>query len=280
MEETKNAFKDIPGLIAAAEKLFGPYKWERYDASVLCDAFPYTAMEHGCKSTFGKSCTGQAEQIAHEIIHSWFGNDITNATWFEFFWNEGFTVWGQITVMTSYWDWDCASLVFWKMLKAMEKAIEEYQNTHPGLLSLVSKEAKFSRIPYGKGALFFFMLQDAMGGHDIFLQFVKDYRNVFFQNSMSSERFLAFLKAWLANESDVVNFEEFKANHKIDQWLYEREFPDNRPKVSSDCLELIQKQAEAFLEVGLMDLEAYHNWNEEMRYVFFGELEERSLLSS
>lgn len=33
--------------------------------------------------------------VAHEIAHSWFGNLTTNATWADFFMNEGFTMYAQ-----------------------------------------------------------------------------------------------------------------------------------------------------------------------------------------
>lgn len=274
LEETKEAFKGMPKFIASAEKLFGPYKWGRYDASVLCNAFPYNAMEHPCKSTFGRVCMGKPEVIAHEITHSWLGNDITNATWYEFFFNEGFTVFGEVMILAEIWGWDYASLVMLEKLKEMEKAIEEYRNTRSGLLPLVSTDVEFTRIPYGKGALFFFMLREAVG-HNDFANFVKDYMNVFYQNSMSSERFLAFLQAWLKNEKGVVDFEKFKQDHKIDTWLHGMEIPENRPTFTSTLLNTIKSQAANVLKDIPVDLTEYNKWSEQMKSTFLSELEKK-----
>ena len=33
--------------------------------------------------------------VAHELAHSWSGNLVTNATWNDFWLNEGFTVWAE-----------------------------------------------------------------------------------------------------------------------------------------------------------------------------------------
>ena len=272
LDETKEAFKDMPRFIAAAEKIFGPYKWGRYDASVLCNAFPYGAMEHPCKSTFGRVCMGTPEVIAHEITHSWLGNDITNATWYEFFLNEGFTVFGEVLIAAEIWGWDRASLGMLARLSEMEKAINEYRESRPGLLSLVSTDVEFTRIPYGKGALFFFMLRDAIG-HEEFGRFVKDYMNVLYQNSISSERFLAFLKSWLENERGIKDFEMFKADNHIDQWLHGLEIPVNKPVFTSKLLDGIKAQAQNVLESKPVDIQTYSTWTEQMKSVFLNELE-------
>lgn len=272
LEEAKKAFSDMPKYIASAEKLFGPYKWGRYDASVLCNAFPYSAMEHACKSTFGAVCMGMPEVIAHEITHSWLGNDITNATWFEFFLNEGFTVFGEVMIMAEMHGWDHASLVMLETLKEMEKAIEEYRDSRPGLLSLVSTDIEFTRIPYGKGALFFFMLRESIG-HEKFGEFVKDYMNMFYQNSISSEQFLAFLKEWLKYEMKIEDFEEFKAENKIDDWLYGKEIPDNRPIFTSKLLDGIVAEANNVLSDKPVNIELYNQWTEQMKSIFLSELE-------
>lgn len=269
---TVEAFKKMPEFIAAAEKLFGPYKWGRYDGSVLCNAFPYSAMEHACKSTFGKVCMDKPEVIAHEITHSWLGNDITNATWFELFLNEGFTVWGEVMICAEVYGWDWASMSMISRIKGAEAAMKRYKDAgRPGVCSLVSDEAEFSIIPYGKGALFFFMLQNAIG-KEAFAKFVKDYMNVFFQSSMSSERLVAFLKEWLKNELNITDFEKFKADNKIDEWLHGQNIPSNVPVFNSEMLNGLTKQAEQFVANGTLDVGLYRSWNEQMRFNFLGEL--------
>jgi aminopeptidase N len=37
--------------------------------------------------------------VAHELAHSWSGNLVTNATWSDFWLNEGFTVYFESRIM-------------------------------------------------------------------------------------------------------------------------------------------------------------------------------------
>ena len=96
MEACYNEFSDLEKMIDAAEGLYGPYAWEQYDVIVLPPSFPFGGMENP-RLTFAtptiiagdKSLTSL---IAHELAHSWSGNLATNATWDDFWLNEGFTV--------------------------------------------------------------------------------------------------------------------------------------------------------------------------------------------
>ena len=58
-----------------------------------------------CSLTFVTPCLLAGDQslgdvVAHEIAHSWFGNLVTNASWKEFFLNEGFTMYAQRRITT------------------------------------------------------------------------------------------------------------------------------------------------------------------------------------
>ncbi len=62
-------------------------------------SFPFGGMENPCL-TFVTPCLlagdrSLADVIVHEICHSWFGNLVTNATWGDFWLNEGFTMYAQ-----------------------------------------------------------------------------------------------------------------------------------------------------------------------------------------
>ena len=88
-------FAEVDQMIAAAEKLYGPYRWGRYDMLVLPPSFPFGGMENPTL-TFATPTVLAGDRslvslIAHELAHSWSGNLVTNATWNDFWLNEGFT---------------------------------------------------------------------------------------------------------------------------------------------------------------------------------------------
>ncbi|MBA3050263.1 M1 family aminopeptidase/hydrolase, partial [Brevundimonas sp.] len=83
-------------MVDAAERLYGPYRWGRYDLLVLPPSFPFGGMENP-RLTFATPTIIAGDQslvslVAHELAHSWSGNLVTNATWNDMWLNEGFTV--------------------------------------------------------------------------------------------------------------------------------------------------------------------------------------------
>ena len=90
-------------MIAAAEKLYGPYRWGRYDLLILPASFPYGGMENP-RLTFATPTILAGDRslvslVAHELAHSWSGNLVTNATWNDFWLNEGFTTYFERRIM-------------------------------------------------------------------------------------------------------------------------------------------------------------------------------------
>ncbi len=78
-------FADTESMIAASEKLFGPYRWSRYDILVMPPSFPIGGMENPRLSFITPTVIAGDKSlvsvIAHELAHSWSGNLVTNATW-------------------------------------------------------------------------------------------------------------------------------------------------------------------------------------------------------
>src|SRR5207244_12619709 len=94
---------DTQKMIGAAEKLYGPYRWGQYDILVLPPSFPFGGMENP-RLTFATPTILAGDRslvslVAHELAHSWSGNLVTNATWNDFWLNEGFTVYFERRIM-------------------------------------------------------------------------------------------------------------------------------------------------------------------------------------
>ena len=66
---------DTEKMIAAAEELYGPYRWDRYDVIFLPSSFPFGGMENP-RLTFATPTILAGDRslvalIAHELAHSW-----------------------------------------------------------------------------------------------------------------------------------------------------------------------------------------------------------------
>ena len=92
-------FGGVEAMIAAAEGMFGPYDWERFDLLVMPPSFPYGGMENPrltfLTPTIVAGDRSLVNVVAHELSHSWTGNLVSNATAEHFWLNEGFTVYAE-----------------------------------------------------------------------------------------------------------------------------------------------------------------------------------------
>ena len=103
LESAVYEFGNMEKMLEKAEELYGAYKWDRYDVIVLPPSFPFGGMENP-RITFVTPTILSGDRsltalIAHELAHSWSGNLVTNATWDDFWLNEGFTVYFERRIM-------------------------------------------------------------------------------------------------------------------------------------------------------------------------------------
>ena len=120
---------DTEKMVDAAEALYGPYRWGRYDMIVLPPSFPFGGMENPTLTfltpTFIAGDKSLVSLIAHELAHSWSGNLATNATWSDFWLNEGMTTYAERRIVESLYGPKVAQQQVALGIDAMNKAIEE-----------------------------------------------------------------------------------------------------------------------------------------------------------
>src|SRR6187399_2059844 len=151
-------FSDMEKMVEAAEALYGPYAWERYDVIVLPPSFPFGGMENP-RLTFATPTILAGDKslvalIAHELAHSWSGNLVTNATWRDFWLNEGFTTYLERRIIEDRYGTDRADMESVLGLAELREELRETpakdQVLHIDLTGRDPDEA-MNRIPYEKG---------------------------------------------------------------------------------------------------------------------------------
>lgn len=228
-------FDDTEKMIDAAEGLYGPYRWGRYDLLVLPPSFPYGGMENP-RLTFATPTVIVGDKslvslIAHELAHSWSGNLVTFATDKDSWLNEGTTTYVQSRITEALYGRDMA---------AMEEVIDrdelkgEFKTLDPKLQRLSLKpgtladpDDQSSATVYTKGAWFLQFLEKRFG-RAVFDPWLKGYFDHFAFQSITTSQFRDYLKANLIDKHpNVVTMQE------VDQWLYEPGIPGNAPQVES-----------------------------------------------
>ncbi len=201
-------FEDTEKMIVAAEALYGPYRWGRYDILVLPPSFPFGGMENP-RLTFATPTVIAGDKsmvslIAHELAHSWSGNLVTNSSWKDIWLNEGFT---------SYVESRISESLYGKELPQMESVIgqhglaKELKEIKPDdqILSLAPLTGRdpdevLTAVAYIKGEWFLTFLEQRYG-RETFDVFLRKWFDDHAFTSTDSDEFERFLKAELVDKS-------------------------------------------------------------------------------
>ncbi len=242
LEKAAWEFADIPKMVAAAEKLYGPYRWDRYDVIVLPPSFPFGGMENP-RLTFATPTVIAGDRslvslICHELAHSWSGNLVTNATWNDFWLNEGFTDYFERRIDEELYGKDFSDMQWLLGMNDLQEELADFgANNRDTWLKLDLRNRDpgdgMNSIAYEKGALLLRCLE-TKSGRAKFDGFLKSYFAKYAFQSMTTEKFVLYLESELIKK-DSMPLEEFDY-HK---WIYGPGIPDSCTAVISDRFERV-----------------------------------------
>ncbi|MEM7612231.1 MAG: M1 family metallopeptidase [Pseudomonadota bacterium] len=260
-------FEDTEAMLETTEARYGPYRWERYDLLILPPSFPFGGMENPRLSFITPTVIAGDKSlvalIAHELAHSWSGNLVTNASWRDLWMNEGFTTYLTNRIM---------QFVFGDERYAMELALGyadlvDELDALPDADEMLALDVRgrdpdeaFSNIPYDKGALFLYEIEQRIG-REAFDVFLAEYFDKYAFQSLNTEDFVAHIQTTLlADHADVLDAA------RINQWLYEPGLPDGAPTPQSDAFSKLDPLRDAWLsgdtQASSIDTDdwTFHQW--------------------
>jgi leukotriene-A4 hydrolase len=194
-------FADLEKMVVAAEQLYGPYRWGRYDLLVLTPSFPFGGMENPCITfvtpTIVAGDRSLTSLVAHELAHSWSGNLVTNETWNDFWLNEGFTVYFERRIMAHLYGSTYADMLQVLGEADLRETIAELGPASPAThlrLHLAGRDPDegLNDIAYEKGCLLLLALEQLVGRARLDT-FITEYFARFSFQSMDTARFMAYL---------------------------------------------------------------------------------------
>ncbi|KAF8419571.1 hypothetical protein EV426DRAFT_615208 [Tirmania nivea] len=240
---------DTEKFIEIAERIIYPYPWETYNVLILPPSFPYGGMENPnmtfATPTIISGDKSNIDVIAHELAHSWSGNLVTNASWQDFWLNEGWTTYVERRIQGSLHGeamFHFSAIIGWK---ALRESVDQFGSDHEFTKLVVDLEGKdpddaFSSVPYEKGFNFLFYL-DNLVGREKWDKFIPHYFSKYRQKSLISQDFRETLLDFFISDPDAT-----KALEAVDweKWYHSPGLP---PKPSFDttlaepCYALAQK---------------------------------------
>lgn len=260
VDKAQAEFSDMEKMVVAAENLYGDYDWDQFDVIVLPPSFPFGGMENP-RLTFATPTVIAGDKsltslIAHELAHSWSGNLVTNATWNDFWLNEGFTVYFEIRIMEALYGKDRANMIALIGRQDLEEEVEGFKDD-PDMtklkldLSNKNPDDGMNSIAYDKGYLFLRTLEETVG-REKFDEFLKSYFKTNAFSTVTTEGFIDYLNTNLLEPNAV----EFNVN----EWVYESGIPDNQAIIVSDKFENARHTLQSFLDNKAVDVSKTEDW--------------------
>ncbi|MGE5248736.1 MAG: M1 family metallopeptidase [Bacteroidota bacterium] len=246
--------------VEEAERLFGPYLWDRYDLLIMPPSFPYGGMENPRLSFITQlAVLGTRERtalISHELAHAWTGNLVTNATWEDFWLNEGWTTYAEYRLSQALEGVEVTHLMDLYARNRMREQIKRLGETSErtclkASMKGVDPDEAVSTIPYTKGRLFLQSLERA-AGRETFDVFIHKYISRHSFHSLSTEGFIVFLEQELPAACERVD---------IHTWLYHPGYPEDAPPVTSGLTEEVAARAGAYERGILPTREDVKDWH-------------------
>jgi aminopeptidase N len=195
-------FAGVEAMISAAESLFGPYDWERFDLLVMPPSFPYGGMENPRLTFLTPSLVAGDRSlvnvVAHELAHSWTGNLVSNASAEHFWLNEGFTVYAERRIIEAIEGREAAELHAAVGRRELERELQQMSD-RPELTRLrtrldgIDPDHAFSGIPYEKGYLLLRAFEESEG-RDRWDNFLRHYLLTFRFRAVTTDDLLVLLE--------------------------------------------------------------------------------------
>lgn len=248
VDKAAREFADTEKMVRATERLYGPYRWVRYDLLVLPPSFPFGGMENP-RLTFATPTVLAGDKslvslVAHELAHSWSGNLVTNATWRDFWLNEGFTVYLERRIQEAVYGRARADMEAVLGRRDLDEEVATLEDRDEILhvdLKGRDPDAGFTDVPYEKGALFLRHLEETFG-RVRFDRFLRGYFDHFAFQSITTEQFLDYLKRNLLDK-----YPTLATRIPVDQWINEPGIPSSAPKSTSPAFGRVEEQAKSWL---------------------------------
>jgi leukotriene-A4 hydrolase len=253
-------FAAVDDMLTTAERLFGPYDWERFDILTMPPSFPYGGMENPrltfLTPTLLAGDRSLVSVVAHELAHSWTGNLVSNASAEHFWLNEGFTVFAERRIVEALYGAETCALQAALGRRSLDEALVRFAS-RPELTRLRTKldgidpDEVFSEVPYEKGYLFLRAIEEAVG-RDAFDRFLRAYVSEHRFGAIDSDDFARLCERVLPG-----------ALAKVDgqAWLDGAGLPPNAPELRARKLEAVERAAAASgMGAPLPSLEETSEW--------------------
>jgi leukotriene-A4 hydrolase len=185
--------------------------------------------------------------VTHELAHSWSGNLVTNATWNDYWLNEGFTTYIEHRIAEKLYGREYAEMLWGLSRTHLMREITEVEPRLQSLkldLSAGDPDESSNELAYNKGAHLLRLIEETVG-REAFDAYVRSWFERFAFKPVTTEIFIADIRENLFSKHPG-------AEQKIglEEWIYKPGAPANTPLARSNAFAEVERQADAFIAGG------------------------------
>ncbi|WP_299395761.1 M1 family metallopeptidase [uncultured Gelidibacter sp.] len=260
LNKVHDEFSDMEKMVTAAEQLYGDYAWEQFDVIVLPPSFPFGGMENP-RLTFATPTVIAGDKsltslVAHELAHSWSGNLVTNATWNDFWLNEGFTVYFEMRIMEAVYGKERADMLALISRQDLDDELENLKDTPNATKLKLDLKGKnpddgMNSIAYDKGYLLLRTLEETVG-REKFDAFLKQYFKAHAFSTMTTDKFVTYLNTNLLEKNSVT--------FNTDEWINQPGIPKNQAIITSDKFKKVEQVLQEFITTDKINKDLTKDW--------------------
>ncbi len=250
LDKAYKELENVGTMVHTAEKLYGPYRWGRYDVLILPPGFPIGGMENPMLTfstpTILAGDKSLVNLIAHELAHNWSGNLVTNATWNDFWLNEGFTMYFERRITEATYGKDYADMLWELGYQDMKATVDDLGAESPDTwlkLDLKGRDPDIglTDIAYEKGAALLLLIERTVGRARMD-NFLRSYFDAHAFKTISTEQFIDYLDEHLLRQNT-----EWSKKIALNNWIYGPGIPANCPRADKVRFSRSENQCDAFL---------------------------------
>jgi len=250
LAKASKELEDLDTLVQKAEALYGPYRWGRYDVMVLPSGFPIGGMENPrltfCTPTILAGDKSLVNLISHELAHSWSGNLVTNATWNDFWLNEGFTIYFERRITESMYGKDYVDMLWELGYQDLQAIVAKLGNKSKDTwlkLDLKGRDPDIglTDIAYEKGAAFLLLIERTVGRENMD-KFLRGYFDSHAFKTITTEQFIIYLYDNLLKQNS-----DWQKKIDIDAWVYGPGIPADCPRADNMRFKATETESAAFV---------------------------------
>ncbi len=223
-EKAALQFKDVPGMLAAYSRAFGPFPFpdskyalvetsfwgmEHSTAVAYGSSYPAWIAEHGGKDRYASRNKLFDYILVHESAHEWWGNGVSAKAWGDFWIHEGFATYAEAVYLES----TKGPLVAQQHMNSWKGDVSADSHLYRG--DDVDSEHAYALVLYAKGAWVLHTLRQYMADDEAFWRSLRAFNLEYRYKNASSRDFCAIVER--ETKGDWKRF--------FDEWVYGAGYP-------------------------------------------------------